>query len=239
MGKRNMDKRFLVVSVIALFIGVAVYPSTATVQQVEDTNEEPKGILFQTIIEISNHQEVRDLIEQYNQNLFTSNHIDAFPRLLLKESRLPFRIPFTKPSSSYEFLDKCYNSGIELINIFSEDKVLKIVETAELYNPEVLEEINSIVVEDEILSEKISLLREINTNPIWPNTPLICKILLIIILPLYILAAPAIAILEIYDQEPNSIGPILFHLAFIWAYLLYIFIEPLLYLFIYEFNCLD
>ena len=64
-----MDKRFLVVSVIALFIGVAVYPSTATVQQVEDTNEEPKGILFQTIIEISNHQEVRDLIEQYNQNL--------------------------------------------------------------------------------------------------------------------------------------------------------------------------
>ena len=82
---------------------------------------------------------------------------------------------FTKTKTTTQYLDNTYNQGIELINIFGEEKALEILNSVELNNPELLDNLNNIIMNDEDLSNRISTLEELNNE-----TSTICKILFIL-----------------------------------------------------------
>ncbi len=203
----------LVVGIILLFIGVAVQPSVATIQPEEKINAEPKDYLFQTIIDIVNNADVKDLLEPYNHKLFTSDYDykGVFSKLMLRNPRILFSMLFTKPSITYDYLDKCYNGGIEITNILGEDKTLEMLESIEVTNQEVLDELNNIIINDEEISDRIAILEEMNKE-IKPKSPLennslICGILTLIVIPTLVITGIYLAFALIFkesaDKYPN------------------------------------
>ncbi len=162
----------LVIGVIILFLGVAVQPSVATIQPEEEINAEPYDYLFQIIIDLVNNPDVKKLFEQYENDLLKVD-IDrsVYRKILFRNPRLFRSLIFTKPSLTYEYLDKSYNYGIEITNILGEDKALEIIESIELTNPEVLDELKNIIINDENLSGRNAMLKEMNME-ITHVTPL-------------------------------------------------------------------
>ncbi len=197
----------LAVAVILLFLGLAIQPSVA-VQPEADIDIKPKDYLFQTIIDIANNPEVKDLLEQYDNDLFKVD-IDrsVYRKLFLRNPRLFRSLIFTKPSLTYENLNNYYNKGIELTKLIGENEVLDIVESIEITDRYFLNKFNNIISNDEELSNLFEALKEKN-NEIKPNAkldfdtfPIICTILAIILvvygfvlllfsIPEYILTIP-------------------------------------------------
>jgi len=188
MNQRIICKT-LAVAVIILFIGLAIQPSIA-VQTETEIDIEPKDYLFQTIIDIANNPEVKNLLEKYGNDLFKVD-IDrnVYRKLFLRNPRLMFNTLFTKPSMTIEYLDRCYNKGIEITNIIGEDKVIEIIKNAEVTDTKLFNEINDIITNDEELSSRIETLKEMNTesNSIlgYPY-PIICSILGLLAIPFFI-----------------------------------------------------
>ena len=181
-------KKGLVVGIIVLFLGVSIQPSLSA--EIPDKIEvEPKDYLFQTIIDIANKPKVKELLEQYNYDIIKSDlkGKSLFLKLLFKKPKLFFDIFFTKPSITHEYLDKCYNNGIEIVNIIGEDKVLEMRESIKFTNTEVLDKLDNIIKNDEELSGRIAALNEMNEEyesylP-W-EFPIICTIVEILFLPI-------------------------------------------------------
>jgi len=188
-----MNKKIIVFCVIALFVCVgfqsafATEPITST-DIIKEEEIEPEDYLFQTIIDILNNPEVKNLLEQYKFDFFKVD-IDksVYRKLLIRNPRLMFNTLFTKPSLSVDYLDNCYNNGIEITNILGEDKVLEIIENVEITDTKLFDEINDIILKDEELSNRLVILNEMNKD-IDPDTPweypVICAILLLIYFPL-------------------------------------------------------
>jgi len=192
MNQRTICKG-LAVAVIILFLGLAVQPSVATVHPKEKIDVEPKDYLFKTIIDISNNPDVKELLEQYNHNLFTSDYDykSVYRELLLKKPRLLYSMIFTRPSITCEYLDKCYNKGIEITNILGEDEVIETIENVEVTDRKLFDNLNNIIINDEELSSRLETLKEMNKdikldNP-W-DFPVICAILILIYFPLVLVA---------------------------------------------------
>ena len=92
-------KKVLVIGVILLFIGVSVQPSMGT-DVPEKIEVEPKDYLFQTIVDISNNPEVKELFEQVKDKgiVFISdyNFRNVYLKLLFRNPRLFCSLLFTK-----------------------------------------------------------------------------------------------------------------------------------------------
>jgi hypothetical protein len=189
-----MHKKLLtVVGITILFLGLAIQPSIATVQPVEKTIDvEPKDYLFQTIIDIANNPNVKNLFEQ---NKYDSFKVDinrsVYRKLLLRNPRLFRSLIFTKPSLSVGYLNKCYNNGIEITNILGEDKAIEIAENVEVADKELFDGLNNIITKDKEISNRIAILNErykdIKLDTPW-DFPVICTILLLIYFPLVLVA---------------------------------------------------
>jgi len=196
-------KRLLAVGVIVLFLGLAIAPSinanvNKTLVDLTQNKETPvlediapKEYLFETIIEIANNPDIKKLSSQYNQNLFTCDFDNkgVLKQLFFKNFQLLFSILFKKPSLTYDYLESIYNKGTELAGLFTEDDVAEMIESLSVTNPEVLVKSNNIIRNDEVLSKKISTLKEMNKdikpNQLLWNFTIICTILAIIIIPVY------------------------------------------------------
>jgi len=191
MMKNPVLYKSLIVGVMLLFIGLSIQPSGA-VQPETEIDIEPKDYLFQTIIDITNNPEVKNLLEHYKTDLFKVD-IDrsVYRKLMLRNPRLFFNILFTKPSMSVEYLNKCYNKGIEFTNIIVEDKVLEMIENVEITDTKLFDEINDIISKDEEISSRLETLKELNKDikldTPW-DFPVICAILLLIYFPLVLVA---------------------------------------------------
>ena len=174
--KKDMLSKTLVVGIVVLFIGIGGQSAFA-VDIPEKEEIEPKDYLFETIIEIANNPEIQDLIEENKNNIdnldFNNRYI--FRQLLFKNPELLFSMVFTKPKMTTEYFDQTYNQGIELIDIFGEEKALEMLNSVKITNPELLDDLNDIIMDDEDLSLRISTLIEMNneTNPI-------CQVLFIL-----------------------------------------------------------
>ena len=172
----NLLSKTLVMGVIILFVGAGVQ-SVFAVEIPEKEEIEPKDYLFETIIEIANNPDVQDLLEENKHNIdnldFNNKYI--LRQLLFKNPELLWSMVFTKSKMTMEYFDKSYNQGNELIDIFGEEKALEMLDSVEITNPEFLDDLNDIMMNDEELSNRISTLIEMNneTNPI-------CKILFIL-----------------------------------------------------------
>jgi len=203
----------LVVGVIVLLISVAVQPSIATIQPKEEKNIEPKEFLFQTIINLENNPDVQSLLEQYNNKILISDYDykSVLSQLLFKKPRLLFSMIFTKPSVTYDYLEKSYNKGIKITNILGEDKALEVLESVEISNPKVFDELNNIILNNEELSSRIATLKEMNKefNPIAPldANPIVCGTLALILIPTLIIMAfyYALAVLFVENTTLSNI----------------------------------
>ena len=184
-----MNKKILtVVGITILFLGLAIQPSLA-VQPETEIDIEPKDYLFQTIIDIANNPNVKNLLEQYKYDLCKVDIDRSVYRKLLLRNLRPFRsMIFTKPSLTYEYLDKSYNQGLEVTNIIGEDKVLEIMESVEITDTKLFDELNNIISKDEELSHRLAILKEMNKE-IKPDAqlddrsyPIICAIIFFILI---------------------------------------------------------
>jgi len=177
----------LPVAVIILFLGLAIQPSVA-VQPEQEIDVEPKDYLFQTIIDIANNPELKELLEQHKYDFFKVD-IDrsVYRKLLIRNPRMFFNTLFTKPSLSIDYLNKCYNKGIEITNILGEDKVIEMIESIEVTDTRVFDELNNIISKDEELYNRLATLKEMNKelNSVVPlrNFTIICYYLNWLILP--------------------------------------------------------
>ncbi|UCF49411.1 MAG: hypothetical protein JSU91_06605 [Thermoplasmatales archaeon] len=193
--KQRIISRSLAVAVIILFLGLAIQPSVA-VQPETEIDIEPKDYLFQTIIDIANNPDVKELFEQYNPDLFKFDIDRSIHRkLFLRNPRLMFNTLFTKSSLSVEYLNKCYNNGIRITNILGEDKVLEIMENVEVTDTKLFDELNYIISKDEELSGRFETLKEMNKE-LKTVIPFIeylifCAYLILIMIPLLIVFVPS------------------------------------------------
>jgi hypothetical protein len=174
--KKDMLSKTLVIGVVVLFIAISSQSAIA-IDIPEKEEIEPKDYLFETLINIANNPEIQDLLEENKNNIdnldFNNKYI--FRQIFFKNPELLFSMVFTKPKMTTQYLDKSYNQGIELIEIFGEEKALEIIDTVKITNTELLDDINDIIMNDEDLSLRISTLIEMNneTNPI-------CQVLFIL-----------------------------------------------------------
>ncbi len=203
MNKTILGTKGLVMAIVFLFIGVGIYPAIAVepitptniirgeeFEQVEKT--EPKEYLFQTIIDIANNPDVNELLNQIEDewkadNCFISWDFDSksvFQKLLFKKPNLLLSILFTEPSITHKYLESSYNGGCEVTKVLGEENIIEIVESVEIKNPEIPDELYNIIMNDEELYHKIATLGEMNeeldTNLPFKNYSSICKILLIL-----------------------------------------------------------
>lgn len=182
-----MNRSILAFVITILFFGVSVQSSIATDQPEKETDikVEPKEYLFQTIIDIVNNPDIKEVLEQYNHILFFSDYDykDVLSKLLFRNPRLLYNMLFSKPSITYDYLNKCYNKGIEITNILGEDIALEIINSIKFTDTELLDELNNIILKNDELSNKIDILEEMNKklNPDLPfnKHPIICSILVL------------------------------------------------------------
>jgi len=202
--KERMLSKSLVVAVILLLLVLTIQPSVA-VQPEPEIEIEPKDYLFQTIIDIANNPEVKELLEQYDYDLFKVD-IDrsVYRKIFFRNPRLIFNILFTKPSMSVEYLNKCYNNGIEVTNILGEDNVLDIIENVEFTDTNLFDELNNIITNDDEISNQLARLTNINNALITKNdyedNPLFCAILVILIIGLGIFYCPYAWVSNLYEN---------------------------------------
>ena len=76
--KQRIIIKTLTVAVIILFLGVGIQPSLA-VQPETEIDIEPKEYLFQTITDIANNPEVKNLLEQCKYDLLEFDIEINFP----------------------------------------------------------------------------------------------------------------------------------------------------------------
>ena len=174
--KKDLLSKTLIMGVIILFVGAGVQSAFA-VDIPEKEEIEPKDYLFETIVTIANNPDVQDLLEEYENNIinFDFNNKYVFRQLLIKNPELLSSMVITKPKMNIQYLDKIYNEGIELVDIFGEEKALEMLDSVEITNPELLDDLNNIIMNDEELSNRISTLEELNND-----TSNICYILFIL-----------------------------------------------------------
>jgi hypothetical protein len=160
-----------------------------------------KDYLFETIIEIADNSEAKELINN-NHNLFSTNSNFRYNPMF------PFRRNTNK--LSVEKLDFLYKIGSMIIDRLGEEKVSEILASLEIANPEVYEELNEVIMSNEKLSERIYTLNEMNEDLIsimdFIDKPIICGILFaflgIVIIFIY---APLNIIIEIFNISSDSL----------------------------------
>jgi hypothetical protein len=195
VGKVIKLKKIIVIGVIALFIIVGFQPAFATepIKSTDITNEdiEPKDYLFETIIEISNNPEVKELFEEYGNNIYdlVYDYRGIFIQILFNNPSLLFSKLFTKPKITSDYLNSFFNEGCEIVDIIGEDKALEMIKSVKLPNPDIVDELQNIVLNDEELSNRITTLAELNDElkpdkPFWDN-PIICSFLMLSAVPIY------------------------------------------------------
>ena len=189
--RNNLLKKGLVIGIIILFFGIAVQPITSSditqkgeIEQVDEI-EQTKDYLFQTLIDIANNPDVKELLKG-NYEVITSDYEfkSVFRQILFKKPMLFFSMLFTRPKLTHKYLDTSYNRGCEITNVIGEDKTLDIIESIGITNPKILDDLNNIIMINEELSNKIIVIVEMNKvlKPDAPfeDYPLICGILLLI-----------------------------------------------------------
>jgi len=220
-----MHKNILtVIGITTLFLGLAIQPSVAVKPETE-IDIEPKDYLFQIIIDIASNPEVKELLEK-NDNFFFSVDIarSVYRILLFRNPRLFFNTLFSKPSMTVEYLNICYNKGIEFTNIIGEDESLEIMENVKFTDTNLFGNLNNIISKDEKLSNRLETVKVMNKelNSVTPIEDIICPIayslfLLFFILTIFFLPIDIIA--EAIDMISNPILEGILMLVFLPIYI--------------------
>jgi hypothetical protein len=192
--KKEWLVKTLALVVVVLFISVSFQPiiaeKTITVEKESDYEkvnfEKAKEYLFLTLVDISNNPEVKEFLYEHKHDLFTNknnnyNCKDTIKKIWLQKPKLTKSILFTKPEMIYDYLDTYYNSGFEIFSIIGKEELSNTLESVKT-NPELFNELKNIITNNKELSNKISVLKEMNqelkSNPFSWDFPIICFILI-------------------------------------------------------------
>ena len=226
MKERTICKT-LAVAVIILFLGLAIQPSLA-VQQETDIDIEPKDYLFQTIIDIANNPDVKNLLEHYKFDLFKVD-IDrsVYRKLFFRNPRLMVNMLFTKPTMSVEYLNECYNNSVEIIDNIGEDKALEVIETLNTKDKRFSVELNNVISNDKELSDRISTLKEMNkhlkTDKPFPGVLILCAISMILLFLACTICAISLTLSWVFESSfPRLYG--IFYFTFFYSAFWVVFI---------------
>jgi len=192
-GEKMKKNMYLIIGITIMLIGVIIQPSIAKLQPKEEINTDPKEYLIQTLIDIINNPDVKEILEQSDIELIDRNINlrEIFLKLLYGCPRVLISTLFTIPRFSTEYLDFVYNNGCEIVKIIGEEDALTIIESVKFKNPETFENINDVIEDNSELYEKIFTLSSINNDlkldSPYPKRPIICATLTIIFVPLLII----------------------------------------------------
>jgi len=219
--------KILVISVIILFAGVAVQPGIASFYSKGETDVEPKDYLFNTIIDIANNPDIKNIFKHNNYQIFSSDYEykRLFSQISFKRPGLLFGTLFTKPSTTYDYLDKCYNKGIEITNIVGEDKALEMIESIKVIDTRVFDELNESILNNGELSDRLVLLQEMNkeyvSSGLSLDFPIICSILVILLLVSFIPYEFLLFLFEIFRifNENSIISDIIYFVMLPYIYI--------------------
>ena len=196
---KNHLKKILVVSIVVLFIGIGIHPAFAkhpmgSTDAIKDngnyeaTDIDPKDYLFQTIIDITNNHEAWILFESMKVEgcpiRYNYDFRDLYREILFKKPLLFVSIILSRTGISHSYLNNCYRIGSDITDIIGEYRVNEIIDSTQVVNTDFFHKLNDILMEDEVLSSRISTLMEINYDfkddiP-FKNVSTICVILLIL-----------------------------------------------------------
>jgi len=213
--KKCLIKKILAFSIIMIFLGLAVQPGTANVET-DKKDEFDKNFLFQTIVDIANNKEFKNLIDKEKKNgLFLDVHYNIkniFRKILLKEPNLLSSLFFTRSDLTHGNLDLAYETGCELINIVGEDKALEIIDSITITNPTISKKLSDIIYSNEKIKNKIAEIKLMNRelNPTLPfeGYPLICAVLLMLTFTFAIPMVSIFVIILTLSTHP-VLGPLL------------------------------
>jgi hypothetical protein len=186
---KNILKSTVIV-ITLLFIGLAFQPIVST-NELKKGQMEPNNYLYDTIINIVNTPEINELLNQIvnewkNDNYYMKWDFDSkivFKNLLLKKPNLLMSIVFSESSVTNDYLESSYKKGCEAIKILGEKNALDIIESVEITNPDILDELDNFIMNNEELYDRITTLEELNENSEslpFRNYSVICKTLLIL-----------------------------------------------------------
>jgi hypothetical protein len=184
---RILIRNTLVFGIIILLFGIAVQPGTATVQIYRD-HEEKLDFLFQTIVEISNDKEFKNLINREMKNGcfldFNYDFKNVYRNILFDNPSLLSSLFLTKNSLTQNNLESAYEKGRVIINEVGEDTALDLFESIKINNPRISNGLSDIFNDNEKIKSRISEIKLMNQelNPTLPfdGNPLICAILLML-----------------------------------------------------------
>lgn len=192
MGDFMKKNKCLIIGISIILVGVVVQPCIANVQSKEEINTEPKDYLIQTLLDILNVEDVKEIFEQSHTKFIDSsfNLRFVFQKLLCRCPRVLFSTFFTKPRLTNDYLDFIYHNGCEIIKIIGEKDALKITESIKFERPETIKKIKNKINENPEINAKILTLKKMNKNSKtdlpYPKHPIICATLTIIFVPLLI-----------------------------------------------------
>ena len=219
--KNNIFKKFLAAGIIALFIGIGIQPAIANEPIVlsKITKEEEintKEYLFQTIIEIANNPEVKDLIDKNKAGLvnFDYNLRNMYLKLLFRNPRTFLSMLFTKPSMTTSYLDSTLNKGCNIANTIGEDNIYEITESITIKNPEFYDELNRIIMKNEELFQIVTTIKEMKEDlvPVVSSNGalVICVVLGLILVPSFITALIYYGLAQLAIENPTAAGVFIF-----------------------------
>lgn len=236
-----MLKEVLVIGTIILFFGVAVQPSIATIQPEKEIDFEPKDYLFQTIVDIGNNQELKDIFEQIENEIIYINFDfrDIFQKLLIRTPGTISSLFFKRPELSTDYLNLVYNNGCKIVDNIGEEDSFKMVEAIKFSNPELVEKINDVIDNNYELNSRFSTLAEMNNNlkidsPFFKH-PIICATLILI----FVSSIIAFKFYQLLLGVLSIFFPIIMEALWFYSLLFYELILFILVILFLSFECID
>jgi len=144
--KKNFLSKTLVMCTVLLFVGVGAQSAFA-VETPEKEEVEPQDYLYETIIAIANNPDVKELFEEHKNNIeFEFNNKYIFRQMLFKSPQILWPMVFTKTKTTTQYLDESYNQGLEIVEIFGEEKAFEMLDSVEITYSELIEDLNNIIL---------------------------------------------------------------------------------------------
>jgi hypothetical protein len=211
---RVFIRKALVYGIIILLIGIAAQHGTATVQ-IEKNDVEKKDFLFQTIVDIANNEDFKNLLfEDKNNGFFLdfdNNMRKVYRNILYQNPDLLSLLFLTKNSLTQNKLEFAYEKGLELVNNIGEEKALELIESITITDPTISNGLSDILENNEEINNKIEEIRIMNQelNPSLPfdGNPIICGILLMLTFTFAIPMVSIFVIILTLSSRP-LLGPI-------------------------------
>jgi len=212
-----MNKKILFGSIFAVALLTSVSFSSVVGYNIAKTSnvyvdesdleiEYAKDYLYDTIRDISYNPKVRQFLKDNMLNLFSIDFKQYIEyRQLLKQ----------KSIDSFTSIDSLFNQDFEIMDALSYQTTLELIESVEITNPDNLEELYEIIMNEEELSHRIKTLNEMNSKHTLRlfdyDFPIICGILFIWSVTFFILSIPLLTLA--YITENWYIGPLVFLFA--------------------------